>query len=63
MKEVSVVYHDGMMDMVKPSTLQRLIDNDGIIKFQRSTGWVYPEIDPVRSGPSPSYQGAERRFQ
>ena len=63
MREVSVVYQDGMMGMVKPSVLQRLIDNDEIVKFQRSSGWVYPEIDPVRNRASSDYQGAERRFQ
>lgn len=62
MREVSVVYQDGMMDMVKPSVLQRLINNDEIVKFQRSSGWVYPEIDPVRSQTSSGYQGTERRF-
>jgi len=62
MREVSVIYQDGMMGMVEPSVLQRLIDNDKIIKFQRASGWVYPEIDPVRSQSSFSYQGTERRF-
>lgn len=61
MREVSVVYQDGMMGMVKPSVLQRLIDNDEIVKFQRSSGWVYPEIDPVRNRTFSGYQGAERR--
>ncbi len=63
MSEVSVVYPDGMLGMVNPSALQQLIENDEIIKFQRSTGWVYPEIDPVRRGSSSNYRGAERRFQ
>ena len=62
MRDVSVVYQDGMMGMVNPSRLQRLIDNDDIIKFQRANGWVYPEIDPVRSLAPSGYQGAERRF-
>ncbi|MCW8858481.1 MAG: hypothetical protein OQK50_03245 [Deltaproteobacteria bacterium] len=63
MKEVSVVYQDGMMDMVEPQALQRLINADGIIKFQRADGWVYPGIDPVRRLPSTTYQGPERRFE
>ena len=63
MREVSVVYQDGMMGMVKPSVLQRLINNDDIIKFQRASGWVYPEIDPVRNLIPSGYQGTERRFE
>ncbi|SEA13815.1 hypothetical protein SAMN05660420_01346 [Desulfuromusa kysingii] len=63
MREVTVIYQDGMMDMVTPTVLQRLIDTDNIIKFQRSSGWVYPEIDQVRSTTPSCYQGEERRLQ
>ncbi|MCK4503365.1 MAG: hypothetical protein KAU22_10045 [Desulfuromonadales bacterium] len=60
--EISIVYQDGMMDMVSPLKLQKLINHDGIIKFQRSDGWVYPEIDPVRNLSDSSYRGPERRL-
>ena len=62
MREVSIIYQDGMMAMVDPKTLQELIDRDQIIKFQRSDGWVYPEIDQIRSSVYSGYQGQERRF-
>jgi len=62
MKEIPVVYQDGMMDMVDPVILQRLIETDEIVKFQRADGWVYPGIDPVRSNMRPEYQGPERRM-
>ncbi len=62
MKEVPVVYQDGMMDMVEPAVLQSLIDSDEIVKFQRTDGWVYPGIDPVRRLVRSSYQGPERRY-
>ena len=62
MREISIIYHDGMMDMVEPKILQRLIDSDQIIKFQRFDGWVYPEIDSIRRSESTAYQGQERRF-
>jgi len=62
MKEVSVVYQDGMMDMVDPASLQRLIETDEIVKFQRADGWVYPGIDPVRRAIRSGYQGPERRM-
>jgi len=61
MKEVSVVYQDGMMDMVEPQLLQGLIESDGIVKFQRADGWVYPGIDPVRRFAHRTYKGPERR--
>lgn len=62
MKEVPVVYQDGMMDMVEPKTLQTLIKSDEIVKFQRCDGWVYPGIDPVRRFAQRNYQGPERRL-
>ena len=61
MKEIAVVYQDGMMDMVEPTILQRLIDADEIVKFQRSEGWIYPGIDPVRQSTNGEYRGPERR--
>lgn len=48
MEEIWVVYQDGMMGAVKPEDLQPLIEQDEIIKFQRSEGWAYLTIDPVR---------------
>ena len=60
--EIPIVYHDGMMDIVDPLKLQKLIEYDGIIKFQRGDGWVYPEIDPVRNSFASSYSGPERRM-
>ena len=62
MREVSVIYQDGMMDMVEPQVLQGLIESDEIIKFQRSDGWVDLGIDPVRCLARSDYQGQERRF-
>jgi len=62
MKEVPVVYQDGMMDMVEAQVLQDLIERDSIVKFQRADGWVYPGIDPVRRFSHRNYQGPERRL-
>lgn len=62
MKEVAVVYQDGMMDMVEPQILQNLIQEDEIVKFQRADGWVYPGIDPIRRMANSSYRGPERRL-
>lgn len=62
MRDVPVVYQDGMMDMVEPNVLQRLIESDEIVKFQRSDGWVYPGIDPIRRYVESAYAGPERRL-
>ena len=62
MREVPVVYQDGMMDMVETQVLQELIEKDSIVKFQRSDGWVYPGIDPVRRYFHRTYTGQERRM-
>ena len=62
MREVAVVYQDGMMDMVEPQILQDLIQEDEIVKFQRADGWVYLGIDPIRRVASMVYQGPERRL-
>ncbi len=62
MQEISVVYADGMMDMVPASQLQSLIDGEDIIKFQRQDGWVYLGVDPVRIRPAVAYRGPERRL-
>lgn len=62
MREVAVVYPDGMMDMVEPQFLQGLIRDDEIVKFQRADGWVYVGIDPVRHIVSATYRGPERRL-
>lgn len=61
MREITVVYEDGMMDMVEPALLQRLIEDDNIVKFQRAEGWVYPGVDPVRVANKHHYRGPERR--
>ena len=62
MREIAVVYQDGMMDMVEPQVLQGLIKEDEIVKFQRTDGWVYLGIDPIRRIPDMLYQGPERRL-
>jgi hypothetical protein len=62
MQSVSVVFSDGMMDLVDPKSLQVLIETDAIVKFHRADGWVYLGLDPVRSSERDNYQGPERRL-
>jgi hypothetical protein len=61
MLSVPVVYEDGMMDQVDPRSLQILIEEEIIIKFQRGEGWAYVGVDPVRGKPRDHYPGPERR--
>ncbi|MBD1399568.1 GSU3473 family protein [Pelovirga terrestris] len=58
---VPIVYEDGMMDQVDPQSLQVLIEEEMIVKFQRGEGWVYVGVDPVRTKQRPDYPGPERR--
>lgn len=62
MKEIPVIYQNGMMDLVEAKLLQELIEQAQVIKFQRSDGWVTPDIGPVRRLNQENYQGQERRI-
>ena len=61
MLSVPVVYEDGMMEQVDPRSLQVLIEEEVIIKFQRAEGWAYVGVDPVRRKQRADYPGPERR--
>jgi hypothetical protein len=61
MLSVPVVYEDGMMDQVDPRSLQVLIEEEVIVKFQRGEGWAYVGVDPVRNKQRADYPGPERR--
>jgi len=61
MLSVPVVYEDGMMDQVDPLSLQILIEENMIVKFQRGEGWAYVGLDPIRRSDSDEYAGPERR--
>jgi hypothetical protein len=61
MRSVPVVYDDGMMDRVDTLSLQVLIEEKMIVKFQRGKGWAYIGVDPIRSSHREDYAGPERR--
>lgn len=61
MLSVPIVYEDGMMDQVDPRSLQILIEEEAIVKFQRGKGWAYVGVDPVRRSQNNNYAGPERR--
>ena len=60
-QEIWVVYPDGALGVVYPEELQSLIESREIIKFQRSDGWVYLTIDPVRSHQNAEFPDTDRR--
>ena len=47
---IPVYYPDLRLEYVNASTLDNLIETNGIMKFKRNTGWVTLGVDPVRSG-------------
>ncbi|MEN8728961.1 MAG: GSU3473 family protein [Desulfuromonadales bacterium] len=58
---IRVMYSDGRFDMVKPSLLEKLLKEEAITSFKRSSGWAVVGRDPIRSEDKIDYGGAERR--
>lgn len=58
---IRVMYSDGRFDMVKPSLLEKLIKEEAVTSFKRSSGWAVVGRDPIRSNDKTDYSGAERR--
>ena len=58
---IRVMYSDGRFDMVKPSLLEKLIKEEAVTSFKRSSGWAVVGRDPIRSEDNIDYGGAERR--
>jgi len=48
--EIEVVYNNGMFGFVSPQELEGLLARGEIVKFLRGDSWVYPGIDPTRTG-------------
>ncbi len=59
---IPVIYLNGRHDLVKDFMLSRMIDNQEIVRFKRSEGWVDITSGKIRrSGGRGHYLGAERR--
>jgi hypothetical protein len=58
---IRVMYSDGRFDMVKPNMLEKLIKEEAVTSFKRSSGWAVVGRDPIRSNDKIVYRGAERR--
>ena len=46
---IQVAYPNEKYDYVKDFMLDRLIDENKVVKFRRRLGWVTVGVDPVRS--------------
>ncbi len=57
---IRVMYRDGSYDIVKDNILDRLIQNEKILKFYRSGHWAVVGREPVR-GMGGSGTGYRRR--
>jgi hypothetical protein len=55
------MYSDGRFDMVKPSILDNLLEQQVVTSFKRSDGWAVVGRDALRSSNQARYRGVERR--
>jgi len=58
---IRVMYDDGTYDMVKPKTLDLLLERDKLTSFKRSDSWAVVGRDALRSSRSQGHKGLERR--
>ncbi len=58
---IRVMYSDGRFDMVKPSVLDNLLEQQVVTSFKRSDGWAVVGRDAIRSQSLPRYRGVDRR--
>jgi len=64
---IEVIMNDGTHHHFMPQVLDVLLENNRVMKFRRSSGWVTVGVDPVRgrgrrSELSLNYYGPERRI-
>ena len=60
---IPVMLKDGTDELVHPQVLDRLLDEDRVMFFKRSTGWVVIGRDPLRGMGGEVYEGKERRSE
>jgi hypothetical protein len=58
---IRIKYVDDRFDMVRPETLDRLLETGTVREFQRQDGWVISSMDTLRSKNRNDYSGIERR--
>ena len=64
-KPIEAIMSDGTYHYLPPSVLNVLLENNQVIKFKRSSGWVAVGINPIRFKNrreySFAYDGPDRR--
>lgn len=58
---IPVVFHDGRQDEVEPFVLDRLLEDQQLTSFLRSSGWVMIGRDSIRRSRRKVYCIPERR--
>jgi hypothetical protein len=58
---IRVKYRDNRFDMVRPETLNRLLDAGNVQEFQRADGWVRVDSGNLRYHNRIKFSGPERR--
>jgi len=62
---IETIIADGTHHILTPAVLDVLLENNQVVKFKRSSGWVTVGIDPIRfknrREASRSYNGHDRR--
>ena len=62
---IEAIIGDGTHHLLMPSVLDVLLENNQVVKFKRSSGWVTVGIDPIRfknrREASRSFNGHDRR--
>lgn len=58
---IRVKYVDDRFDMVRPESLDRLLEAGKVQEFQRRDGWVMPGLGNLRRQTRNDYSGVERR--
>jgi hypothetical protein len=59
---IRVMYSDGRFDLVKPTMLNQLLEQNILASFKRSDGWAVIGRDPLRGSGGTNYRGPERRI-
>ncbi len=60
---ITVEFTDGTScDMIPAALNLFLREKDWVRRFQRSNGWVWVGLSPMRSGSLETFQGSDRRM-
>jgi len=58
---IRVIYRTGEEDRVSPKFLDILLYLNQIQMFERDSGWIVVDVDPLRTADSNQHAGSDRR--